>query len=69
MVVRLMYLTAVRVFGWFNGGWTLADVATVIRRRFGVVYRYRRRWPACCTSGVSPSNARPGGRSNPTSRQ
>jgi transposase len=40
MVVRLMYLTAVRVFGWFDGGWTLANVATVIRRRFVVVYRY-----------------------------
>lgn len=24
----------------FDGGWTLARVATVIRRRFGVVYRY-----------------------------
>jgi transposase len=24
----------------FDGGWTLAKVATVIRRRFGVVYRY-----------------------------
>ena len=24
----------------FRGGWTLARVATVIRRRFGVVYRY-----------------------------
>jgi transposase len=24
----------------FDGGWTLAPVATVIRRRFGVVYRY-----------------------------
>jgi transposase len=27
----------------FDGGWTLARVATVIRRRFGVVYRYPRR--------------------------
>jgi putative transposase len=24
----------------FDGGWTLARVATVIRRRFGVLYRY-----------------------------
>jgi transposase len=24
----------------FGGGWTLARVATVIRRRFGVLYRY-----------------------------
>ncbi|MEU0555733.1 winged helix-turn-helix domain-containing protein [Dactylosporangium sp. NPDC006015] len=25
---------------WVPGGWTLARVATVIRRRLGVVYRY-----------------------------
>src|SRR5204862_1238299 len=39
----------------FDGGWTLARVATVIRRRFGVVYRYPSAvWTLLHRLGFSP---------------
>jgi putative transposase len=39
----------------FDGGWTLARVATVIRRRFGVLYRYPSAvWTLLRRLGFSP---------------